>query len=142
MKHIGYKPLYFHCETKWTWILLINICLIVFYLILKSDFATIYSHSVCKICFAMKIQWFVTNVFHPCYLRVSAQNEEEPSWITRLLFVILNYHLSGNHSTIATQNEGPGIKVLSCYHCTHFYKVIYVNQNSAKYVSQWKYNGL
>ena len=63
-----------------------------------------------------------------------AQNEEEPSWITRLLFVILNYHLSGNHSTIATQNEGTGIKVLSCYHCTHFYKVIYVNQNNRKQI--------
>ena len=64
-----------------------------------------------------------------------AQNEEEPSWITRLLFVILNYHLSGNHSTIATQTEGTGIKILSCYHCTHFYKVIYyVNQNNRKQI--------
>jgi hypothetical protein len=26
------------------------------------------------------------------------QNEAEPSWITKLLFVIRNYHLSGNHS--------------------------------------------
>jgi len=27
-----------------------------------------------------------------------SQNEAEPSWIAKLLFVIRNYHLSGNHS--------------------------------------------
>jgi hypothetical protein len=54
-------------------------------------------------------------------------NEGEPSWITKLLFVIRNNHLYGNHSNT---KKGTGIKVPSSYHGTHLLKVIYINHNN------------
>jgi len=44
-----------------------------------------------------------------------SQNEAEPSWITQLLFVILNYHLSGNHSNTKSRYCHKGSFLLPLY---------------------------
>jgi len=42
-----------------------------------------------------------------------SQDEAEPSWITKLLFVILNYHTSGNHSSTKSRYWHKGSFLLS-----------------------------
>ena len=44
-----------------------------------------------------------------------SQNEAEPSWITKLLFVIRDYHLPGNHSNTKSRYWHKGSVMLPWY---------------------------
>jgi hypothetical protein len=73
-------------------------------------------------CFLLDSQiWFAKYIFVKC-VQDMFRNENA--------MVYNQHHASVLLATIATQNEDTGIKVLSFYHCTHFWRVIYVNQNN------------